>query len=807
MPSSEAAQLRIYCVCGQKMKVSEDMFGRPGKCVACRQKIRIPRPDEIPANTTELYLRDHPEFLRKVKHRPIDEREVSPAADTDDGKRKKSTAPFEVLEPLRLLCNLQAAVDRQIRALDELGPTSGKKDANRAELVGYRTRIKNLQSDLEEELRQRLMETAIELASVQEKIAELSLAVRVGEIAFDQYQEQVTRLRKKRDHFERRQTNLRGWLAVDDPHVAGGHQNVPLSQTPKSLPRVSLSTEPDGGEPLLNAHVDELREALEERALAERKLSEAERMKTGAAMSERSVEECRAEADGERMRARAHVQFCRERLEQLAEDYASDADGLDAQLDHVRGRLKAGRIDRDEFNGIESRCIKARSDLAKARVMVVRALNANTSEEVPRLRGTFLSRLAKPGPPSRTPAESWVAFVSAALMLFVLFLPVTGQATPLNLFRNLAAQEPDAHWLVSFPMVTAILVALVSFMPQRAARGVFLAAIWLFAGLLSAVYIHGSEYGMGIVAERLREGGPWLQRTGIVVYLLAMCGIGTASAMALLSSRDTRALFPVVALVMALGLAGVFTDWGGYRLADPVIRAESKAIEGDPANVETTVTVVNHGARMLVLAPNSSMANAYEFFFDTKIGDSSWVDAGPPDKVQAAGREFKIPMTGNEMMSIPSGMQAKLTYHLKPGTYRVLLKSADPEKTREREFTIEDQGREKEASQSVAQGASSGTAPAQTGMSEELMRQIAPQVELRGIMATPGKPAVFSIRVILPDGRSRDGTYSVGDDVFDGWSAGEFNPQEQTVTLTKADDILILRRGKSYVLAPPQNNR
>ncbi len=46
------------------MRVSQEMFGRPGKCVAYRQKIRIPALDELPADVHEIYLKDHPEFLR-----------------------------------------------------------------------------------------------------------------------------------------------------------------------------------------------------------------------------------------------------------------------------------------------------------------------------------------------------------------------------------------------------------------------------------------------------------------------------------------------------------------------------------------------------------------------------------------------------------------------------------------------------------------------------------------------------------------------------------------------------------------------
>ena len=46
MAKAKTPRLRIYCICGQKMKVSASMYGRPGKCVACRQKIRIPSAEE-----------------------------------------------------------------------------------------------------------------------------------------------------------------------------------------------------------------------------------------------------------------------------------------------------------------------------------------------------------------------------------------------------------------------------------------------------------------------------------------------------------------------------------------------------------------------------------------------------------------------------------------------------------------------------------------------------------------------------------------------------------------------------------------
>ena len=67
MPEASSTDLRLYCLCGQKMKITSNMFGKPGKCVACRQKIRIPSREELPAGTHTLYLKDHPEYLRAPK--------------------------------------------------------------------------------------------------------------------------------------------------------------------------------------------------------------------------------------------------------------------------------------------------------------------------------------------------------------------------------------------------------------------------------------------------------------------------------------------------------------------------------------------------------------------------------------------------------------------------------------------------------------------------------------------------------------------------------------------------------------------
>ena len=153
MAQAEQPHLRIYCVCGQKMKVTESLFGRPGKCIACRQKIRIPKLDEVPEGETEIYLKDHPEFLRKTsirrkKSTPKDRTEAIDKVRTrevvyrkrkegetpDDivpeedqvelGESRPATVALDILEPMRELSSLDARISRELEA---------RRDGNRAQ--------------------------------------------------------------------------------------------------------------------------------------------------------------------------------------------------------------------------------------------------------------------------------------------------------------------------------------------------------------------------------------------------------------------------------------------------------------------------------------------------------------------------------------------------------------------------------------------------------------------------------------------------------------------------------------------------
>ncbi|NUM55287.1 MAG: hypothetical protein HUU46_16700 [Candidatus Hydrogenedentes bacterium] len=811
MPSSEVAPLRIYCVCGQKMKVSEDMFGRPGKCVACRLKIRIPTPDEIPPNTDVIYLKDHPELLRKVrkgagpeKAKQKEEAEVAPLPDIDPkGKVRKALGPLDVLDPLRQIHSLVAKLEKRItgsKLVQDTGSVevAARKDPKIAELLGIRTRIRAAEQDLEEELRQRLMETAIELAATNEKLAELNLAVRVAELPYSEYRTQVDRLRRRRDNHERRQSNLRGWLTVEDVHRAGGAVDVAFEHIPTGTFRITFANEIDDNETLLDVHVESLRGALADRAQSERKLSEAKKLKAPPSGNGRTIAEVVADAKAQHERTQARVQHARERLEQLADDYSNDMQAIDAQLDHSRGRLQVGQLKREEFAEAEEELRRAKTDLTKARALVVRALNANSAEEVPRARGTFVARLAHGKPGLRAPMDAWVAWAGAALVLAALFLPIAGGHTALQLAGMDSGPGSTAFWYALFPIGIAVFAVAAAFIPSISARGLAYCAVWLLACLLTTTFLHESAYNESPVSAALRVGGPLLLRPGMLVYALGLLAVAAAGVITLAATRDGRVIIPLTAIATVAGVGAVVTDLGGVRTAQPELSVETRIVtDAQPPEHEVTVSVKNSGGRELLLAANSTMRNAYALNVEKRIGKNSGIDVSAPVSVRVGNSQLPIGSYPISRLPVLPGQAAALVYRLPEGEYRATLKGASGA-AQEAAFTLE-----------PVAGTDAATAPNTTAQPTEparpvepqqptsaLMDALAPEVTLRGILTSENRAAQFSITVRLADGATSERAYAIGDEVYTNWTISEFNPAEQTITLSNGKDIMILRRGE-----------
>ena len=698
MPRDGITHLRIYCVCGQKMKVSEEMFGRPGKCIACRQKIRIPEWDEVPDGVEEIYLKDHPEFLRKVSTNPVALSPDTPqepvggegseaskyevaSDDTARPKEKSSRAavivPLDTLEPIRELCSLERKFSREAKALET---DDDPDEATLAEAQGHLARVQRARADLDEQLHQMLMEVAIELAGTHEKIAQTQLAARVGEIDLDAFLETILKLRSRRDRLERREYNLRGWLATTNPHMAGGYLNLPVSRIPEDGALVSIPSELDDPESLVNIHVSSLRNALRERGEAERKLSEIDKMRKASELSKDELHDSREDAKAALHMADARISFARDRLKQLRKDYISDAETFSAQLDSVRGRLQLGEIKRPEFDTAERALRRAKTDVAKARSVVERTLHANSAQDVPRPRGTFLARLASTGGIVTDRGEMWTAWISAACLVIAILLPAVGNMSLVGAFREFSEIESAAKWAFIWPILFAGAIAATTRLPDRSLRGGVLTVFWITATLLSVRLIHEAQFGLDPISAQFRTGVHPLLRPGIVLLGFGNLGLLATIFLCFAALRRQRMLaIGAVALTLLLSI-GIGSDMGGYFLPTAIVAVEIEPVQPDGEHDEHrgTITVTNEGHRDMHLVPYPSEARgAYLFILEQRIGGSSWSEVGGQGAARAKTR------------TIEPGGHVAIQISLVPGEYRFLLISKSSETDAVHPFSVE----------------------------------------------------------------------------------------------------------------------
>lgn len=753
MPDVKGTHLRIYCVCGQKMKVLEKMYGLPGKCIACRQKIRIPYRDQIPEGATEIYLKDHPEFLRGPRRRADEaaeeraaqkaldaagvRREISddstPNTELDliDGTPQKpgtgATLPLDTLEPLQRLSSLRYKFERQLSTLDEYHHDD---KALLAEIEGHLTRVGKLRAELDDHLHQLLMEVAIELTNTQEKIAQDRLSARVGEISFDEYQARIYRLRSRRERLERRQQNLRGWLAVGDPYVAGGFLDLSIDSIPEEGFKFTLPVEHDEGQPLLSQHVASLREALSRTVRAKQKLDQAERL-TFDEGDEESLDAAQLECEVEKRMARAAARFFFGRLERLKKDFTGDIETVNAQMEAARDRLKADEISRQQYDDIERRLLRAKKDLAKARSLASRALIANTSADLPHPGGTFLERLGFTSDRETTPAM----------------------------------------WL-----------------------GLALLTIWTVGMCIMAYGLYQALSGLEPMAGQFR-GTAWLLRPGVWLMAAGLAGIAGAALAVLWPFRKLR---PLALAVIAIGVvaAGLIPSEAAGVFAPPptVDVAMGDTLEGPEQ--AGSVHVTNRGRRAL------------RFMIEQRVGENSWsgVNLAPP-----AGDELEHSQV---LRTIARGETRTIPFSLMPGEYRVLLLSGVAGTELIKEFTIEQSEALQEEPEMPPAPVKMADVPGAVSVStEEVQPEMSAQpepvlsaasglkVELKGIMTGANGATRFSFILHLPNGREKPMMLSLGEKLWEDWDVSEFNPSFRTVTLQRGENLLILRRGQLIDLA------
>ena len=106
---------------------------------------------------------------------------------TPERDKVGAVAP-DILEPLRTIASLKFKLAQQRSQLEKLDTSDSSL---LAELDGHLTRVDRIRDELNEKLRQLLMETAIELTGTQEKLSQSRIDARVTGMNIAEYQESV----------------------------------------------------------------------------------------------------------------------------------------------------------------------------------------------------------------------------------------------------------------------------------------------------------------------------------------------------------------------------------------------------------------------------------------------------------------------------------------------------------------------------------------------------------------------------------------------------------------------------------------
>ena len=829
MPDA-SVELRVYCVCGQKMKVTEDMFGLPAKCVACRRKIRIPARDDLAPDVHEIYLKDHPEFLRKPKkarkslalaNKPVGaeakvpDRAVVPVCAAEHAGKIPELLrplPLDTLDPLREIASLRNKVLRELRKAKDGGHEGS--DEVRATLKGHLHKLDEARAYLDNEIRQKRVEVGAELAAVREKIIQTGLLARLDEINFTTYQSMTDRLRRQRDALERLYYDLGAWLDVRDPRDAGGYVSRPFEEIPEPGFEVHWPESPQGPAPMLEQHTQTLREAFAARERAKEKLEETARLRTEGTVSAAGVAEIRAEAKIEKRKAEAEITYRRKRLEDSGQDTAGDVQTIHACLDRARKRCEDGALEKPVFEAVEHELMRAQHDCAKAHDIVTRALIAGGSREVPDTKGSYLERLAGVSTaPKRRPKlsavlaydprglglDSWVAWASALMLALAVFLPVVGNLSPVQTCKTLAFQGRGVYWIMAAPILGGAAIVAAGTIPRRRARGLLLLGIWLALTLLAVLILHESRYSAGAVAERFHKNGNWLMRPGVVLMVLANLTLLAAACTALCAQR--RWWIPIAAsAVIVLGISAIVrSNVMGMAVPMPTLTVDSRPVE-DPAKPysEVHVAVGNTGRRSMFLSPVRSVArNAFVFQVQRQNG-AAWNDVAI-QHVQVTGITGPIDSrtpSHFRTLTIKPGAAADFKYSLPPGEYRVQL--------------LDTNGlREPLASLLSITAPEPPPAPVlplpapveQTDLAVEPPAPPLPvEVELKGILIGPNREPRFSMLLHVPGKAPQSIDAMLGDKIHNDWVVSEFNPLRQTLTITKEANVLIISRNRRLEL-------
>jgi hypothetical protein len=467
----------------------------------------------------------------------------------------------------------------------------------------------------------------------------------------------------------------------------------------------------------------------------------------------------------------------------------------------ARGQVQTAEIGRERFNQLEAEYLRTKQDLAKARALVARALNANSAQDVPHPRGTFIQRLARAGGELPVAVDAWLGWAGATLTVVAVLLPVAGGMSALAVVSGI---EGSGHTPVTFPLLLAVVLTCTAFLRSSKTRGLILTAAWFAGAVTVTAYLKETQYLAGPVGEQFRESGTLYLRPGVLLYALGSLLIAVAAIIALVK-QPGWVFAPIGAILIGmLTIVLIGTDFFGTRVPDAYFKISPSRIEGSN-DYKTGISIHNGGGRALVLdrAVNTSQHNAFDVLVERRIGQNSWAPVDSRPEVRAPDRTY---LSGPlpESITLNPDESATLTYRMSAGEYRVLLQSTRHDTVFRTAFSLEppDNPVPETSGAEATETAAEQESEEPVALPEELLRAVTAQVELVSVLGGANRAPKFGMRLSLPNGREYMNNFGLGEIIYDSWKVSEFNPIDNTVTVEKEGTLLILRRRTPVFLSP-----
>jgi len=755
MTEMKPKNLRVFCLCGQKMQVTKEMYGRPAKCVACHQKWFIPEESEISSETLILSLKEHPELLRmpgqlsrkieikadgklihgvnknttpppitdvdlgvcfRNKGQQIDEvAEKSPANNYSPGEsdshrvdqpshvpdviiKQNAKIPLELLEPLALIHSYTIELQKCRADCEKRQDNKEKESLDAHEIV--LTRIKN---KIYERLKQEHASASRQLAVIEEEIARLNVSLRIGESPLDLFLTQTDDLRKSRESLVRHIHNLIAWqnenaffTTVDTFGVSLESLNESTFDINIPAPRMIISDKP-----LYIWYSEELRTLFEMRSALERRKAEWKHMVAENDYTAATVQEGLIESEAAILRNNAAIRFCHQRMEQIVIDCDADIKALSKYKEDVLARAAKKQISESNTQDILTAIETADTALVRMRALARQALSANSPVEVPEVSTTMIQRIRGTVFHNAFAADSILFAVSAVCIVIGLLM-----------FTDSINSKTD--WLSVLSTCTAIGITALAVVVDSRMRAPLVAVLWMLLLALLVGFVYSRTAFDQYLIFVQRDGGASVPLVNIRAWLIvmgaALSGAGTAIAVS--NYYNFRSYFPIKMSVLIV----FFSLFSAAAVA------------------------ATHTA-----APRSAVL------------------------VLEESRDIE-PSGKNEILSSASRQQNTDGY----------LRTSDNTESMHKNDVDEPGSTDSSGVNTV-------------------------NLLMQGVVYTGGESPLFKASLTHPDGSVENISLKLGDTIIGNWKAQEYNQYTKKLTISNGEKLLVLEAGKQVLLAmlPP----